>query len=742
MRLLQSEINVVPGRKPQKQPLPEGFVGTGIGTLRITNSTPRQNSYTIRLKCDQEFWQDAWYTLSALPPAGGPENAPPNGKPDQPGPRNQSLTIFIKDGGTRDVLISLFIPEKSECRAGVYAATVIIETRILSDDPQASRKDRVTEIPVTVIVRPFYKWQVSFAPEERRVGLFRRRTSFELIVDNQGNDWMYCELKLPRPQNVLIETKTQRLAVPPPDPGRDSIRTVPIEAVTRLRVIRGSRTPTALPLTIQRVEAPTIPPLPDEAAFGPASANLGAAVVSYDTDEVGVPSVPSKVVYCPPIPDTLTAFFEAVGRNIRGLVFGLIGLFLFWQVALFAFEFFLKNISEVRVSGLNIAVGTPFHIHGKNLIGSQILLFDPTTKAQIGEPLTPKRDAKALTDEYVTATIEDKDLNGRKVIVGAQRLGKMSILHGLLPVVRDPTPVMIGQPEVKKGTPSGSVTATVAPGEDLTIGGENFGASAGKVLIDGEAAKIASWTDSTIKVKVPASKQVGDSFSVAGFEADGTSIPITPQTVTIKLPGGGDTPPDQEPRVGPNGELLPPETKPGGSGNGGTAPKPPPGGNTTPAVAAGDLPPTYDLLLSDNRSDYIQAVTQTRTSNAPGALAVQAFALAALNRDDEAKTAARKALSAMGDRKNGKDLGLCILALSKIVENVNPTKAVDGYAKADSQVDAAAPGFIFKDIVIARFKIASKSNFEAKTILQDARRKSPSPAEDAAIRKLLAAAGG
>ena len=84
MRLLQTEVDVVPGRKPQKQPLPEGFVGQGTVTLRIQNSTPRQNSYTVRLKCEEPYWQDAWYTLAALPPTGDPQNNPPTGKPDQP----------------------------------------------------------------------------------------------------------------------------------------------------------------------------------------------------------------------------------------------------------------------------------------------------------------------------------------------------------------------------------------------------------------------------------------------------------------------------------------------------------------------------------------------------------------------------------------------------------------------------------------------------------------------------------
>lgn len=744
MKLLHSEIDVVPGRKPLKQPLVEGFVGTGVGTLRITNTTPRQNSYTIRLVCDQEFWQDAWYTVSAVAPSGGPENAPPTGKPDQAGPRNQSLTIFIRDGGMRDVLLSLFVPEKSECRAGVYKARVVVETRVLSDEPHAARKERITEIPVSIIVRPFHKWEIAFTPEERRVGLFKRKTDFELIVTNQGNDWLYCDLTLPRPQNVMIETMVQRLAVPPPEPGTDSVRTVPVTAVTRMRTVRGPRTPTALPLTVQRVDAPSVPPLPEEAAYSPSSANLGSAVVAIETGEVGIPVAPAKVLYCPPVPDTFTAFMEAIVRNARGLVFAVIGAILAWQLAVFTYEVYWKSISDVRVARSTVKVGEAFRIRGKNLVGSHILLYDPSTKAQIGEPLVPKVEPKSVVQDYVVVAINDRDLEGRKVVIGAQRLGKLTFLNGFLPVIKDPTPIMIGQPIVKTGPPSGSVTANVAPGQSLTIGGVNFGATAGKVLIDGNGAKILSWNDGTIKAEVPSDKLLGDTFSVAAFTAAGTSIPISPPTVTIKVPGSTDVPPDAEPSIGPDGELVPPGTT-GSTGstsgqgrNENEVPTPPVDpGPQDPIAEEGSLPPAYDRLLSDKRADYTKAVEETRRLKSTGGLAVQAYALAALNRDDEAKTAVRKALTQIGDRSEGKDYALCLLALAKIVENVNPANAVAAYAKADAQVDKAAPGFAFKDLVIARSKVSANSNFEAKIVLQDALKKQPTAAERSAIQRML-----
>ncbi|RYG41319.1 hypothetical protein EON79_21010, partial [bacterium] len=183
MKLLHNEIDVVPGRKPQKQPLPEGYVGQGVAVLRLTNTSARQNSYTVRVKCDAPYWQESWVRIMALA-SGGDQNAAPAGKPDQQGPREQSLTLFVKDRGVRDVVLNFFVPEKSECRAGVYPVKIVVETRIVSDDPRQARKERIVEIPATVIVRPFYQWTVSYVPEERRVGIFRRAAAYEMVVEN------------------------------------------------------------------------------------------------------------------------------------------------------------------------------------------------------------------------------------------------------------------------------------------------------------------------------------------------------------------------------------------------------------------------------------------------------------------------------------------------------------------------------------------------------------------------------
>src|SRR5262245_17475164 len=129
VRLLHTEIDVVPGRKPQ-QPTVEGSVGSGAAVVRLTNTTSQENAYTVRVKCDTPYWQEAWCTLAALPPTYGDANLPPTGKADQPGPQNRSVKVFISAGGTRDVQVILNVPVTPDSRAGKYDIAVVVETHI------------------------------------------------------------------------------------------------------------------------------------------------------------------------------------------------------------------------------------------------------------------------------------------------------------------------------------------------------------------------------------------------------------------------------------------------------------------------------------------------------------------------------------------------------------------------------------------------------------------------------------
>jgi hypothetical protein len=354
----------------------------------------------------------------------------------------------------------------------------------------------------------------------------------------------------------------------------------------------------------------------------------------------------------------------------------------------------------------------------------------------------------------VTVTIKDKDLDGRKVVIGAQRLGRMTFLNRFLPITKDPTSVQIGKAaEKEKPQGDGGLPGTINPGGNMAIVGSNFGAQKGRVLLDGNEVTTESWTDTKIVVKLPKGLIPGNPVNVRAFSADKRSINLNPaQTFVADIQMEGTT----GETAGGTGTIDPSTTGgqgdpttsggtgggPGGGTAGGTGTT---GGGTTGGTtipSSGELPGTYNLLLSDNRADYVKAAEQTRTAKTPGALAVRAYALAALNRVDEAMAAAKRATRALGERESGKDAALVYLAMAKAVENANPAEAIGGYAEADKEVDKSAPGFVFKDIVIARFKVAQKSNFEAKIILQDAMKKNPTRAEQTAIQRMLRQVGG
>ena len=138
----------------------------------------------------------------------------------------------------------------------------------------------------------------------------------------------------------------------------------------------------------------------------------------------------------------------------------------------------------------------------------------------------------------------------------------------------------------------------------------------------------------------------------------------------------------------------------------------------------------------------MKAIEQTKAQKTVGELAVRAFALAELNRADESHSAIQKAMKMAGKRETGKDIGLLMLASAKAVETATPSEADSFYGGLDADVDAAAPGFVFKDIAIARYKLSTGSKFEAKILLKDAQRKNPTAAETREIKRLLRLAGG
>ena len=313
MKLLHPEVEIVPGKpgmRPPVWPVPESQPIPGSAVVRLTNATSQENAYIVRLRCDAPFWQERWVSVLALPPsAERAETAPPSGKADQRGPHDSWVKVYVARGSTRDILLRFSVPQHPEARAGRYPYRVEIETQLTGAGTGRRRTERVLEIPAVAVVRPFYKWDIDMTPEQPRVGIRHRAVEFDVVVTNEGNDWLYCDLDLPRPKDMTLEAPTLRLAVPPPEPGEmlsgvadqeprpGTQRVVPLNVTTRLRVIRGEITPQSILLNATRIDAPSTPPPLTDPAYG----SLGA-VVAEETDDTRRLPGDRALNYCPPIP--------------------------------------------------------------------------------------------------------------------------------------------------------------------------------------------------------------------------------------------------------------------------------------------------------------------------------------------------------------------------------------------------------------------------------------------------------
>jgi hypothetical protein len=371
IRLLYPEVDIEPGRRatpPALLPVPEGQSMHGSAFVRVTNSTSQENAYTIRLDCDHPRWDENWSTIVSLPPAAGhPENAPPAGKPDQRGPHDRWVKIYVPSRGTRDMWIRFDVPRRPEARAGRYACRIEVETEVVAPGDGSRRRGRVTELPAVAIVRPFYRWSLDMTPEQRRVGrFFRRRGEFEVVVTNEGNDWLYCDLKLPRPPDLLLEVPTLRMAVPPAEPGErlpgepgqddrtGTRRTVPLRAVTRLKTLRGHVVPQPVLLSAVRVDAPSVPPLPTDTA----DAGVGVVVANV-TSEAQQLSGDRSLLYCPLIPATLSDFVGRIGGSIQGLRITVIALVVALHLAVLICERIVHDGIEAKPLSSTARPGEP-----------------------------------------------------------------------------------------------------------------------------------------------------------------------------------------------------------------------------------------------------------------------------------------------------------------------------------------------------------------------------------------------
>lgn len=571
MKLLQQEVDITPGRpgmRPPVWPVPESQPIPGSAVVRLTNTTKQENAYTIRLRCDQPFWQEPWCAIIPLPAAA--DSAPPTGKADQRGPHDSWAKVYVPRGGTRDILLRFNVPRHPDSRAGRYPFIVEVETQIVGPAQGMRRSNRVTQIPGSAIVRPFYKWEIDMQPEQPRVGIRRRSTEFEVTVTNESNDWLYCDLKLPRPKDFAIESPTLRLAVPPPEPGEmlpalpdqearpGTQRTVPLRAATKLRVIRGDNTAQSILLNGARVDAPSVALPLDDGTYP----TLGA-VVAEDTDDTRRLPGDRALVYCPPIPARLTDFFQRLGSSFRGLLYTLLAAVALLTVGIVLFENAWHNNIQIQPLSTFADPGGTLNIQGRWLDGAKVTIG--------GEQVAPKHYTLDLSKYRIAVPA---DLNGKKVKLKAQRFVVfLPFLTPLLPSSESADEVQVGKPPATAPVaqkeylipPSGSFHA----GDHLELMGGGLG-TGGTVYLGGMPVA-AAWKPDHIGVSIPASAQPGP-LSVSVVDPNGNML-LASTPITI-VPKALPTPPQPAKQTLPAGH-------PAGGGSGAPTPAP-----STPAHSA------------------------------------------------------------------------------------------------------------------------------------------------------------
>lgn len=614
IQLLHTEIDVVPGRRPQRQALPEGMVGLGTAVLRITNATERENAYTVRLRCENPYWQDNWFRINAMPPAVG-EGA--SSKPDQQGPKDQWVKVYVSNGASRDVLLSFMAPQRSDSRAGVYEVSIVVETHV-QEGQGAAKGDRITEIKGTVIIRPYYEWQIEFQPEDRKVKrFFRRSATYEVIVHNKGNDWLYCDLKLPRPKDLLLENFSQRLSVPPPEPGKDSSRSVPIRARTKHKAFRGAPKVDELPLTFHRVDAPTVPPLPEEAVAGVSSAGLGAPVVSSETSEIQAPEYPPTLTYCPPIPATLTDFIQSLARNALAISMLFLGLVAMLHISYLMYTHWKFKLQSAAPLSMSLDNGARLEYRGAMLNGARVNFYKnkddkDSFHSDYLKPLMTKRGV------YFVKTKDIPGLTDTAVFVEAERVAFIPYLNALMPRTKK-LRIEFGNVIDPSKKPL-VMSDRAVPGKPFTIQGTGFGSEPGKVMFgDQPADQIVSWSDTQIVAVVPAG--VADQTNIVAINAKGEEV-----AKATKAGGAPPKPPGPEPEPEP--------------------------GNVTDAAP---LPiPGYGSACRFDWNTVVNEIDENKHFDMPAALALKAYALIETNQIAKARALLKDARTSAG-LKTGED---------------------------------------------------------------------------------------
>ena len=494
IELLQNEINVVPGASPVTPP-DRGWVGQGRVVLSITNETSQNNAYRINLECHHHRWKQEWVSFVALPPDN--PSAMPRNQEDVYGPNNTWVQIYVPSQMTRRVVLQVQVKRLPEARAGAYPLHVVVQVSIPSQHG-GWIEDSVHRLEAVALIRPFYQWRLRSEPEEQRVGLFKRSRQFEFVAENSGNDWLYLEIEPARPQNILIQQPdTVRVAVPPPEDNHTpSVRTLPIKASTKIRQFRGMRQPTPLPLNAHRVEAPSLPDLPQTAMQAPGSAEYRNAVIQHDPDQRDAqkPASDSSLTYCPPIPSTMEGCGKAIVQNLKGFIALALGLFILLHVI----DFMAANMVDLAtIRGKSEQAENDqekFELEGSYLYKTKVTVVDAKTGDPLLEPQDPKVEGDFNTKK-ARYFISLKGIEDHYIKLTAKRKTWFSWLGAVVPSVKAKTAankeqkIRVGNPPLDEYKLN---LGPISPGKAYVIGTPGYASQVKRVMLGGSELK--GWT--------------------------------------------------------------------------------------------------------------------------------------------------------------------------------------------------------------------------------------------------------
>lgn len=750
MKLLQSEVNLIPGEDPNYAYAPEGYVGQGVAILELHNTTGYQNAYKVRLECQDPFWKPAWAQVVPLEPERGDGNAPPTGYPDQLGPKNQWASVYVTDGGTRKIMIALRAPRTSEARAGVYRFNVIIESRI--EDPQSPMSE-IKELPLTAIVRPFFDLHAEWSPDSARVGLIRRKRPFELVITSAGNDWAYVQAAVGNKAEMIVDRDQEVIAIPPPAPGQKVSRAINFIARTKMKKLRAANTATDLPVTLRQVDAPGVPAL-----VGPPqqtqNANLGAAVLSSVENPIEV-AEKAKLVYCPLIPATFEQFLQSIVRNAKSIAFFIIGTVIMVTLTFAGYQRLVQAQAALSVSP-SAENGTVIvkkdlktgryilTLNGSGLKGATVTMLSEDKKEEIGDALVPielPKDKKGkkvdnprrvkgattwfnpLDDRYTAQydlTNAIKSSGKTNPIFGGVVVRSNFLFGDLGGLLKRVTPdkVSIGVPQVQAQELNLKARKqVVVPGDKVTIdaqGETNFGGK-GKVFCDEVPVNVLSWKEKVIVIQLP--DEISDAPVIVVEAAGGNdkgSLTLQKKVDPNAVAEGG-TPYEPTPDEGaPAGGPGPGGTYPGAEeSDPGTQPTENPGSDNPPGAGATDIGNSGTLIEPDVYQGLIKALAGGRSelssfaanAGAPkskiGKICV-AFAVAASGNPDRAEAALNK----MGPAET--DLGKMFMLVARAEVNIRNRNREAGLAQLSEALEiagtlpAGAQGAAFAAISSAR----------------------------------------